>query len=177
MAKQKRGRGRPKKLVATTPPTVVRAILQHPTPSIAGERANRGVIAAASVRATVLSPANLGLNLRTPPVTTGSVVSCGPDVISIGGVESNLVVEKDCPAPVIGDAGMAWSDVVSGNHLPGHGMAVGFSSPTLVDGEIEIVLEQDDIQSELDYWKNSLIMYVVGDELSMNGVRQFMSKV
>ncbi|XP_058753184.1 uncharacterized protein LOC131626385 [Vicia villosa] len=44
----------------------------------------------------------------------------------------------------------------------------------VVHGEIEVQLEEQDLVSELKFWEYALIMYAIGDELSMNGVRKFM---
>ncbi|XP_058759242.1 uncharacterized protein LOC131632512 [Vicia villosa] len=61
-----------------------------------------------------------------------------------------------------------------GNRLPTNGIGLEYTTPNLVDGEIEVVIESQDVQSEIQFWANALILYAVGDELSMNDVKKFM---
>lgn len=69
-----------------------------------------------------------------------------------------------------------WVDVISGNRNPGNGLALDFIAPTIVNGVAEVVIAEEDIVEEVKFWETSLIMYVVGGDLSMNMVKQFMSK-
>jgi hypothetical protein len=41
-------------------------------------------------------------------------------------------------------------------------------------GEIEVEIEATDVDSEIQFWASSLIMYVLGGDLSMTVVKQFM---
>jgi hypothetical protein len=52
-----------------------------------------------------------------------------------------------------------------------------FVTPKLVNGEIEVEIDEADIINEVKFWDSALIMYVLGGELSMNGVKQFMIKM
>lgn len=47
----------------------------------------------------------------------------------------------------------------------------------VVNGEIEVMIEEEDIVSERKHWENALIMYMMGGELTMNGVKNFKMKV
>ncbi|XP_058783664.1 uncharacterized protein LOC131658381 [Vicia villosa] len=67
-----------------------------------------------------------------------------------------------------------WVDVISGNRNPTNGLQMEFVAPKVVNGEIEVEIEEDDIASEIRYWDTALIMYVLGGDLSMNTVKQFM---
>lgn len=40
-----------------------------------------------------------------------------------------------------------------------------------------MTLTESDVASELDFWSNALIMYVLGEELSMKAVKQFIGNV
>ncbi|KAI5425063.1 hypothetical protein KIW84_031022 [Lathyrus oleraceus] len=53
------------------------------------------------------------------------------------------------------------------------GLGIEYTTLKVVDGEIEVTIEEQDIQSELKFWENSLIMYVLGGELTMNAVKKF----
>lgn len=57
-----------------------------------------------------------------------------------------------------------------GNRLPTNGMHIDFTAPTIVDGEIEVVIDEVDVESEMLFWESALIMYVLGKDLSMNAV-------
>lgn len=43
-----------------------------------------------------------------------------------------------------------------------------------MEGELEVEIEEEDVESEMKYWEASLIMYVIGKDLSLNVVKQFM---
>jgi hypothetical protein len=70
-----------------------------------------------------------------------------------------------------------WVEVLNGNRNPGNGMKMEFVTPKLVNGEIEVEIDEADIINEVKFWDSALIMYVLGGELSMNGVKQFMIKM
>ncbi|XP_058771879.1 uncharacterized protein LOC131645220 [Vicia villosa] len=67
-----------------------------------------------------------------------------------------------------------WVDVISGNRNPTNGLQMEFVAPKVVNGELEVEIEEEDIASELRHWDSALIMYVLGGDLSMNNVKQFM---
>lgn len=50
-----------------------------------------------------------------------------------------------------------------------------FVAPNVTNEGVEIEIE-DDIASEVKYWETSIIMYAMGEELSMNMVKHFMDK-
>ncbi|CAK8531877.1 unnamed protein product [Lathyrus sativus] len=51
-----------------------------------------------------------------------------------------------------------------------------FIAPQVVNGKLEVVIEEDDIISEVKFWEFSLILYAMGVDLSMNAVKNFMTK-
>ncbi|CAK8532570.1 unnamed protein product [Lathyrus sativus] len=55
-------------------------------------------------------------------------------------------------------------------------MAIEFVAPKVVEGEIEVDIEDSDVESEVKYLESALIMYALGRELSINAVKNFMSK-
>ncbi|XP_058754195.1 uncharacterized protein LOC131627366 [Vicia villosa] len=69
-----------------------------------------------------------------------------------------------------------WVDVIKGNRTSSSGLNIEYTPPSIVNGEIEVVLEDQDVVSELKFWENALIMYVVGGNLTMTAVRKFMMK-
>jgi hypothetical protein len=77
--------------------------------------------------------------------------------------------DSPCGAPP-----QLWVDVLSGNRNPANGLAMEYVAPKRVNGEIEVEIDVTDIESEVQFWASSLIMYVLGGELSMNAVKQFM---
>lgn len=104
-------------------------------------------------------------------------------------VESNATVEEekiptldvieDDPVvnqKIVEEPKKLWVDVISGNRIPSNGAAIEYFAPKVVEGEIEVEIEEEGILSELKYWETTLIMYVLGRELSMNAVKQYMMK-
>lgn len=55
-------------------------------------------------------------------------------------------------------------------------MAIEFTAPKIVESECEVEIEQVDIKTGVLFWDYSLIMYTLGKSLSMNAVKQFMTK-
>ncbi|CAK8544926.1 unnamed protein product [Lathyrus sativus] len=56
-------------------------------------------------------------------------------------------------------------------------MAIEYVAPKLINGMIKIDIEQEDIETEIQFWDNALILYVVGNDLSMNTVKNFMQRM
>ncbi|CAK8535666.1 unnamed protein product [Lathyrus sativus] len=52
-----------------------------------------------------------------------------------------------------------------------------YVAPKVINGVIEIDIEQEDIETELRFWDNALILYVVGDNLSLNTMKNFMRRM
>ncbi|CAK8533412.1 unnamed protein product [Lathyrus sativus] len=52
-------------------------------------------------------------------------------------------------------------------------MAVNFVTPTLVNGEIEITIEESNVIEELEFWENAMILFSLEDTLSMNVAKKF----
>lgn len=65
-----------------------------------------------------------------------------------------------------------WVDIIKGNHS--NGIVIKYTVPMVVNGEIEVLIEEKDIASERQYWGNTLIMYALGEPLSMNALKKFM---
>ncbi|CAK8537211.1 unnamed protein product [Lathyrus sativus] len=70
-----------------------------------------------------------------------------------------------------------WVDVLNDNRNPSKGVAMKYVPPSIVAGEIQITIEDEDVATELKFWENSLIMYVLGGDLSMNTVKNFMERM
>ncbi|XP_058745733.1 uncharacterized protein LOC131618551 [Vicia villosa] len=83
--------------------------------------------------------------------------------------EENVKDKTKTPRP--------WVDVTRDNRLPQNGLNIEYTPPTIVNGELEVIINEQDIQSEIKYWENSLIMYVLEGELTMNAVKGFMMNV
>ncbi|CAK8535210.1 unnamed protein product [Lathyrus sativus] len=70
-----------------------------------------------------------------------------------------------------------WVNVINENRNPARGMAIEYVAPKLINGVFEINIEQEDIETEIQFWDNALILYVVGDDLSMNTMKNFMQRM
>lgn len=60
---------------------------------------------------------------------------------------------------------------------PNHGVKMDFVAPEVVEGEVVIAIEEKDVASEVELSENGLILFAVGEELTVIAVTQFMSKV
>lgn len=61
-----------------------------------------------------------------------------------------------------------WVDVISDNQNPTKGKSMEYVAPVVTNGEIEVEINDEDIVSELLLWENVLILYVMGENLSMH---------
>lgn len=55
-------------------------------------------------------------------------------------------------------------------------MTVEYVALTMVYGEIEIVIDETDVAEELVLWEHAMILFDLGETLSMNFVKKFMEK-
>jgi hypothetical protein len=85
--------------------------------------------------------------------------------------------QSDSPPKPQSDSPRAqlWVDALSGNRNPANGLAMEYVAPHRVNGEIEVEIVDADVESEIHFWASSLIMYVLGGDLSMNAVKLFMT--
>lgn len=67
-----------------------------------------------------------------------------------------------------------WVEIVKGNHLPFIEIEIEYIAPRILNGGIDVVIEEQYIAFELQYWENALIMYTISTYLSMNVVKKFM---
>lgn len=58
-----------------------------------------------------------------------------------------------------------------GNRLASNGMGLRYTAPKVVDGMIEVIMEEKDVKSEMDFWADALILYEIGEDLTMNDVK------
>ncbi|CAK8562112.1 unnamed protein product [Lathyrus sativus] len=67
-----------------------------------------------------------------------------------------------------------WVELIKGNRNLNRGMAVEFVAPEIINRELEIQIDDSDVEDELEFWQNAMILFALGDSLSMNGVKKFM---
>lgn len=72
------------------------------------------------------------------------------------------------------EARKPWVDVIKGNRNHDRGMAVEYVAPALVNGKVEVTINEADIADELLYWDNVVILFALGENLSMHAVKKFM---
>lgn len=46
--------------------------------------------------------------------------------------------------------------------MPSRGIAMDFQDPKLVDGELEVEIMAEDVESQVEYWKAGMILFAVG---------------
>lgn len=74
------------------------------------------------------------------------------------------------------EEGKPWVDIIKGDWLAENEVEITYTTPLIVNGEIEVVIEEQDVSSESEFWGNTLIMYA-WSELSMNTVKKFMVNI
>lgn len=62
-----------------------------------------------------------------------------------------------------------WSEITRHNRLPTYCLSMKYLAPLMVNGNAEIPVVAAEVQDELNYWNASLILFVVGRDLTMNG--------
>ncbi|KAG4969263.1 hypothetical protein JHK82_034972 [Glycine max] len=70
-----------------------------------------------------------------------------------------------------------WVDVLNNNRNLSNGVTMEFVAPKLINGEVEVEIEAEDIASELQFWENAMILYVLGGSLSMTMLKNYMVKM
>ncbi|XP_058783726.1 uncharacterized protein LOC131658451 [Vicia villosa] len=55
-------------------------------------------------------------------------------------------------------------------------MNVGFVAPELINGKETITIDEADVTEEIKYWENAIILFALGETLSMHAVKNFMEK-
>ncbi|XP_058722177.1 uncharacterized protein LOC131593630 [Vicia villosa] len=53
---------------------------------------------------------------------------------------------------------------------------MSYVTTTKIEGEFDLEIEEDDVTSEVQFWENTLILYGMGEDLSMTAVKNFMVK-
>ncbi|XP_058742312.1 uncharacterized protein LOC131614775 [Vicia villosa] len=144
------GRGRPRKTAARTPPAVVH-VFTPSSSSLTGSSSNTHRKLDTTLKVTEERPSLVAIGEESVPIV--------PDL------------KKDAEIP---EKPLPWVEIIKGNRVPSNGIEISYTAPNVVNGEIEVSIETQDIASELQYWENSLVMYVIGEDLSMNAVRKFM---
>ncbi|XP_058776305.1 uncharacterized protein LOC131650615 [Vicia villosa] len=69
-----------------------------------------------------------------------------------------------------------WVDVLNDNRNPAQGRSMKYVAPKMVEGMVEVEIAEEDITSEVNFWASSLILYIIGGDLSMNALKNYMTK-
>ncbi|CAK8570661.1 unnamed protein product [Lathyrus sativus] len=144
----KKGRGRPKTTVPPSPPPESLTSLKIP---------------------------QIGSRTTTPPDSSSKTPETGAKTdkgmeATLGNTIKETLAEATKAQP--GERKL-WVDIINDNWNPAKGLTVEYVAPKVVNGMIEIDIEQEDIETEIRFWDNALILYIVGDDLSMNTVKNF----
>jgi hypothetical protein len=140
------GRGRPRKLVLPSPH-------HHTLKSTSAQRTTPSVVVVTLVTTVVTEEGtNEALQDKTPTPAA---------------IETSSDPQRETTPKL-------WVDVLSGNRNPAIGLAMEFVAPTRVDGEAVVDIAATNVESEVNLWAPSLIMYALGSDLSMSVVKQFM---
>ncbi|CAK8535762.1 unnamed protein product [Lathyrus sativus] len=91
-------------------------------------------------------------------------------------VSKEVELEKPNQAEIHEEGRKLWVDVLKDNRNPAKGRVMKFIAPQVVDGKIEVLIEEDDVRSEVKFCESSLILYAMGADLSMTAVKNFMTR-
>lgn len=69
-----------------------------------------------------------------------------------------------------------WVDVIKDNRRTANGKALKYVAPKIVYGKPIVELKVADVECEIRLWETAVIMYVIGGDLSMTAVKNFMVK-
>lgn len=95
-----------------------------------------------------------------------------------GNTDKREEIEEDnTESPTLESPKKLWVEILSGNHNLVNEMTIEFLTPKIFNGEIEIKIKESDMKNEAKFWDTTLIMYILGGELSMNDVKQFMTNM
>ncbi|CAK8574347.1 unnamed protein product [Lathyrus sativus] len=122
------------------------------------------------------SPENLA-NVKTHEDDPSITPAVNKDGINIGKLAKATTETLTESPQVKSDERKLWVDVISDNWNPAKGLSMEYVAPKVINGVIQIDIEQEDIETELRFWDSTLILYVVGDDLSMNTVKNFMQRM
>ncbi|CAK8530536.1 unnamed protein product [Lathyrus sativus] len=147
----KKGRGRPKAMVPPSPPSESLASLK--TPQIVSRT-------------------------TTPPDSSSKMFEIGAknDKEMTTTLENTIKETPTEATQAQSEERKLWVDIINDNQNPAKGLTMEYVAPKVVNEMIEIDIEQEDIETEIRFWDNAIILYVVGDDLSMNTVKNFMQR-
>lgn len=55
-------------------------------------------------------------------------------------------------------------------------MTIEFVAPQIINGEEHIIIKERDVAEELSYWENAVILFPLGESVSMHAIKNFMEK-
>lgn len=70
-----------------------------------------------------------------------------------------------------------WVDILNENRNPAKGMVMRYMPPIVINGKVEVKIDEAHVESESQFWNNSFIMYVLGEDLSMHTVKNYTLKM
>ncbi|CAK8538006.1 unnamed protein product [Lathyrus sativus] len=154
------GRGRPPKNKSVPPP---------PLSSVVSTPVSQSVLQSHNVSKNLSTEENVGIKYLGE---TSDATEDG----SIAKKSNEIELEKPRSTPTPEEGRKLWADVLKDNRNPAKGRAMKFIPPQVVEGKIEVQIEEDDVSSEIKFWESSLILYAMGADLSMNAVKNFMTR-
>ncbi|XP_075083608.1 uncharacterized protein LOC142167344 [Nicotiana tabacum] len=71
----------------------------------------------------------------------------------------------------------SWANVVGGNKLASRGMDLQYIVPMIKDGEKIVQSDLEDVEQENEKWNTTLVLYVIGNSLSIGAMERFLNSV
>ncbi|CAK8542502.1 unnamed protein product [Lathyrus sativus] len=122
---------------------------------------------------------NVSKNLSTTEIAGINNLGETSDAREDGSFEekcNEIELENPKSPPTPEEGRKLWADVLKDNRNPAKGRTMKFIPPQVVEGKIEVQIEEDDVSSEVKFWESSLILYAMRADLSMNAVKNFMTR-
>lgn len=69
----------------------------------------------------------------------------------------------------------SWVNIVGGNKLTARGMPLKYVAPIIKDGKKVVQLTKADVELETKKWRNSIILYVVGESPTIVRLKRFIA--
>ncbi|XP_048502800.1 uncharacterized protein LOC125498608 [Beta vulgaris subsp. vulgaris] len=83
-------------------------------------------------------------------------------------------VSKSSPAQLVVDASQKWKGFTGQSRMGEKGMGLSFIAPVVVDGKPTAKLDKKAIDMLSEQWANALIMYVVGQNPTINAMNAYL---
>lgn len=69
-----------------------------------------------------------------------------------------------------------WVSLFSNNQAASNGMKLSYIPPEIVEGNVTVKLDKKETERETDKWKNSLVIYILGETPGYNQMQRYIAQ-